>query len=70
MFFLEPWSDIYQTDEERIMSFDDTVSFGHTLRDVYERSGYTLVDVPRSSIDERALFVRRCVARFGAIDAT
>jgi len=46
--FLEPWSDIYKTDEERIMSFDDTVSFSQTLRDVYERSGYTLVDVPRT----------------------
>ena len=29
--FLEPWSDIYETDEERIMSFDDTVSFSQTL---------------------------------------
>ena len=28
------------------MSFDDTVSFSDTLRDVYERSGYSLVDVP------------------------
>jgi predicted ATPase len=70
VFFLEPWSDIYQTDEERIMSFDDTVSFGNTLRDVYERSGYTLVDVPGNSIADRATFVRRSVARFGAIDAT
>ncbi len=65
--FLEPWSDIYQTDEERIMSFDDTVSFSETLRDVYERSGYTLVDVPRDSIADRATFVRMSVARFGAI---
>jgi predicted ATPase len=48
--FLEPWNDIYETDEERIMSFDDTVSFSQTLRDVYERSGYTLVDVPRDSM--------------------
>jgi len=65
--FLEPWSDIYETDEERIMSFDDTVSFGRTLRAVYERSGYTLVDVPRDSIADRATFVRMSVARFGAI---
>jgi predicted ATPase len=68
--FLEPWSDIYETDEERIMSFDDAVSFGHTLRDVYERSGYTLVDVPRNSIVDRAAFVRRSVARLAATDAT
>jgi predicted ATPase len=65
--FLEPWSDIYETDEERIMSFDDTVSFSQTLRDVYERSGYTLVEVPRDPIDDRATFVRTSVARFGAI---
>jgi predicted ATPase len=65
--FLEPWSDIYQTDQERIMSFDDTVSFSKSLRDVYERSGYTLVDVPRDSIADRATFVRMSIARFGAI---
>jgi predicted ATPase len=65
--FLEPWSDIYETDEERIMSFEDTVSFSQALRDVYERSGYTLVDVPRDSIADRAAFVRMSVARFGAI---
>jgi predicted ATPase len=43
------------------------VSFSQTLRDVYERSGYTLVEVPRDPIDDRATFVRKSVARFGAI---
>jgi predicted ATPase len=61
--FLEPWSDIYTTDEERIMSFADTVSFSEELRDVYERSDYTLVRVPQTSIDERAAFVREFIAR-------
>ena len=61
--FLEPWSDIYTTDEERIMSFDDTVSFSGTLRDVYERSGYTLVVVPNGSVEDRAAFIRMRVAR-------
>lgn len=65
--FLDPWSDIYETDEERIMSFDDTVSFSRDLRDVYERSGYTLVEVPRDSIDDRTAFVRMSIARFVAI---
>jgi predicted ATPase len=65
--FLEPWIDIYETDEERIMSFDDTVSFSATLREVYERSGYTLVDVPRGSVDDRAAFVRLKVGLFGTI---
>ena len=63
MLFLEPWSDIYTTDEERIMSFDDTVSFSEELRDVYGRSDYSLVRVPQTSIDERAAFVREFIAR-------
>jgi predicted ATPase len=45
------------------MSFDETVSFSDALRDVYERSGYTLVRVPQRSIDERADFVREFIAR-------
>jgi predicted ATPase len=61
--FLEPWSDIYTTDEERIMSFDDTVSFSEELKDVYERSDYTLVRVPQTSIDDRVAFVREFIAR-------
>lgn len=60
--FLEPWRDIYNTDDERIMSFDDTVSFSDALRDVYSRSGYTLVQVPQTPIDARVTFVREFVA--------
>jgi predicted ATPase len=60
--FLEPWSDIYTTDEERIMSFEETASFSESLRDVYTRSGYALVEVPRIPIDDRAAFVREFVS--------
>ena len=63
--FLEPWSDIYTTDDERILSFDDAVSFSQALRDVYTRSGYVLVDVPHTPIDARVDFVRQFVARVG-----
>jgi predicted ATPase len=58
--FLEPWSDICTTDEERTMSFDETLSFSEPLRDVYVRSDYTPVDVPLS-VDDRAAFVREMV---------
>jgi predicted ATPase len=56
--FLEPWSDIYTTDEGRVMSFDETLWFSEALRDGHMRSGYTPVDVPRGSVDDRAAFVR------------
>ena len=65
--FLEPWRDIYTTDEERIMSFDETLSFSETLRDVYMRSGYRPVDVPRGSVDDRAAFVREMIDRSGVV---
>ena len=64
VFFLEPWRSIYQTDEERIMSFDDTVWFSETLKELYGRSGYTLVEVPRGSVEDRAAFLRAMIARF------
>ena len=56
--FVEPWSDIYTVDEERIMPFEDTATFSESLRDVYARSGYALVEVPRIRLDDRVAFVR------------
>jgi predicted ATPase len=60
--FLEPWSDIYTTDSERSLPFIETASFGEALRDVYIRSGYTLIEVPRAPIDDRVAFVREFVS--------
>ena len=57
--FLEPWRGIYTIDDERIMSFEDTVSFSDALRDVYGRSGYRLVTVPQTPIEARADFIRQ-----------
>jgi predicted ATPase len=62
--FLEPWSDIYTTDGERIMPFEDTEAFSESLRDVYTRSGYAIVEVPRLGIDDRAAFVREFLSSY------
>ncbi len=59
----EPWEEIYGVDDERTMSFADTVDFDAYLRDAYERAGYALVDVPRDSIENRARFVRHFIDR-------
>jgi predicted ATPase len=55
---LEPWEEIYTVDEERTMSFADTVPFQSAIVDAYERAGYDLVDVPRGSLENRVGFVR------------
>jgi predicted ATPase len=60
---LGPWEEIYNVDDERTMSFADTAPFHRALMDAYEQAGYTLVEVPRDSIEGRAAFVRDFVAR-------
>lgn len=62
---LEPWEDIYVTDEERTMSFKDTVAFQAAVKDAFERAGYTLVEIPRDSVANRAAFVRHFIAQRG-----
>jgi predicted ATPase len=54
---LEPWEEIYATDDERTMSFADTVAFHTVLEDAFDRSGYRRVTVPRGSARDRAAFV-------------
>lgn len=60
---LEPWEGIDVVDDERTMSFADTLAFHEALVDAYERAGYVLVEVPRRSEDNRAAFVRSFIAR-------
>jgi predicted ATPase len=55
---LEPWEEIYVTDDERTMSFADTVGFHTVLEDAFDRSGYRRVTVPRGSAGDRAAFVK------------
>ncbi len=57
----EPWREIYRTDDDRTMSFEDTLPFHEALVDAYERSGYALINVPRGSIEERTSFVRDAI---------
>jgi predicted ATPase len=59
---LEPWEEIYVVDDERTMSFADTVPFHRALMDAFERAGYSLVPVPHDSVDNRAAFLRDFIA--------
>ena len=52
-----PWEQIYAVDEERTMSFEDTVGFHDAIVHAYEEAGYELIEVPRGSIENRAAFV-------------
>ncbi len=56
-----PWEHIYAVDEERTMSFEDTVGFHDAIVRAYEGAGYELVEVPRGSIEDRAAFLQASI---------
>jgi predicted ATPase len=59
---LEPWEQIYATDDERTMSFEQTIPFHAALVDAYEGADYTLVAVPSGPVEDRVAFVRDAIA--------
>jgi predicted ATPase len=58
VFVLAPWDEIYVVDDERTMSFADTLPFHAAILSAYRGAGYTLVEVPRGSAEQRSDFVR------------
>ena len=52
-----PWAEIYGTDDERKMTFEATVGFQRLIEAAYREAGYTLIEVPRGAIEDRAAFV-------------
>jgi len=57
VFFAPAWEKIYCTDDERTLPFSLSCKFGNDLRTIYERLGYTLIDLPCVTVAERADFI-------------
>lgn len=58
VFIAPAWEQIYCTDDERTLPFAVAREFGSDVRRIYERLGYTLIDLPCVSAEERADFVQ------------
>lgn len=54
---LAPWEEIYRTDDERRMAFEDVVAFHRAIVDSYRAAGYLPIELPRGSVAARAAFV-------------
>ena len=67
VFFAPNWREIYTTDEERTMSFDASCEMGDSLRAIYKTLGYTVVDLPLSSAEERVDFILINAPRAGTL---
>lgn len=54
VFVLEPWQEIFVSDNERYENFEQAVKIHHHLLNTYERFNYKLMDVPFDSVENRA----------------
>lgn len=59
VFILAPWPEIYTTDTERDHDFAHCVAVHESLCRWYVQCGYTLHEVPRGAVSERARHVLR-----------
>lgn len=57
VFVLPPWQEIFVNDSERPQSYHESVALYRALRTVYERLGYELCELPKTTVDERIGFL-------------
>lgn len=57
VFVLPAWPEIYVTDSDRQMTFESARAFGERVREIYLDLGYTIVEVPRDSVETRTRFI-------------
>jgi predicted ATPase len=57
VFIAPPWQDIFRQDRERKQDFDEAVRTCEALVETYAALNYTLVELPRVSIEERLRFI-------------
>lgn len=66
VFLAAGWPEIYTTDEERTMTYEQAAAFGERVREVYEQFGYTIAELPRAPVEDREAFVMDAVSRAAA----
>jgi len=57
VFILPPWKEIFTKDDERMEDFESTFSAFETIRSTYEKHGYTVIELPKVSIEARVDFI-------------
>jgi len=57
VFVLPPWPEIFVNDSERPQTFLESVALYRSLRSVYERLGYELCEVPKTTVNDRIDFL-------------
>lgn len=66
VFILPPWQAIYTNDAERDQSFADAINVHTRIEQWYSWCGYTLHEVPRLPVPQRANYILRSLAENAA----
>ncbi len=57
VFVLPPWEEIYVSDEARYENFEQAKLIFEHLHETYKTYGYSLIEVPRGSVEERVHYI-------------
>jgi len=58
VFLLPPWQQIYVQDSERWQTFEEAIILDEHIRAAYDNAGYHIVELPRSTIQDRIRFIQ------------
>ena len=62
VFVLPPWEDIYESDEARYENFEQAKLIYNHLKETYQIYGYSLIEVPQGTVEERIQFILKQLA--------
>ncbi|HMQ69988.1 MAG TPA: AAA family ATPase [Ignavibacteria bacterium] len=57
VFITPPWEEIYRTDSERDQTFTESVRVYEKIMQLYIKSGYEMIELPKNTIEVRAQFI-------------
>ena len=57
VFYTPIWEEIYKNDSERQESFDQSIRIDKYLKDSYIKFGYTIIEIPKTTLDKRIDFI-------------
>ena len=57
IFILPPWEEIYISDDERYENYEEAILIYNHLVSTYESYGYSLINVPKDSVNNRISFI-------------
>lgn len=61
VFLLPPWKAIYTTDSERKQDWAEAVRTHTVMAETYQEYGYSIIEVPKKTVQERIAFLQEIV---------